>query len=434
MISSPFYFPGINYSLSFWVYRNTTASQYDKLCAYLSNTTSVDDGVMLTEIYIRSTLSPAVSTTGWYQYSFDLSDYGLIPGDIKHLIFEGTLLDRRPGAAHLKIDQMVLTDEADFPENENTSIDGIVIQPNVNLFYNSNIDANNPLITSLPNYDYLGDKRVIGLTGYAADIDILATAPSGSWYGRIYYGGSWHTADPAFIAETDVEREFTFVSVNFTAKDGDVFIFLNNGEDFTLPVELSSFSATTTSENFAQISWATASESNLLGYNVYRNERDNSETCQRVNSTIISANNYSTGSNYSFVDSEIEIETTYYYWLESLELSNEGNLYGPVNVRVESEENNNILPTTTNLFSAYPNPFNPETTINFNVKENDMASLVIFNLKGQVVKSYADFLPGQHSIVWKAKDKNSNDVASGVYFYKLTSDSYKKTKRMILMK
>ncbi len=103
-------------------------------------------------------------------------------------------------------------------------------------------------------------------------------------------------------------------------------------------------------------------------------------------------------------------------------------------MRIESELNNNVLPTATSLFAAYPNPFNPETTINFNVKENDLASLVIYNLKGQVVKSYTNFLPGQHSLVWNAKDNNNKNVASGVYLYKLISNSYNKTNKMILMK
>jgi hypothetical protein len=228
---------------------------------------------------------------------------------------------------------------------------------------------------------------------------------------------------------------FVYLLINYdNASKGDVDVVVTNNVEQTLPVELSSFNAIATADNFAQISWETASESNLLGYNIYRNERENSETSQRVNTNIISANNYASGSKYSFVDSEIETETTYYYWLESVELSNENKLYGPVSVRIESELNNNVLPTATSLFAAYPNPFNPETTINFNVKENDMASLVIYNLKGQVVKSYTNFLPGQHSLVWNAKDNNNKNVTSGVYLYKLISNSYNKTNKMILMK
>lgn len=202
----------------------------------------------------------------------------------------------------------------------------------------------------------------------------------------------------------------------------------------TLPVELSSFTALTTSENYAQINWETASESNLLGYNIYRNENEDSQSAQRVNPKIITANNTATGASYSYLDQEVENQTTYYYWLESLELSNENTLYGPVTVKFESQDNNNVLPTVTTLSSAYPNPFNPQTTIKFSVKANDSAQLIIYNLKGQIIKSYPKFLPGQHVIVWNAKDNNNHDVSSGVYLYKLISSSYSKTNKMILMK
>ncbi len=202
----------------------------------------------------------------------------------------------------------------------------------------------------------------------------------------------------------------------------------------TLPVELSSFSATITAENYAQINWETASESNLLGYNIYRNENEDSQTAQRLNPEIITAHNTANGANYSYLDQEVDNQTTYYYWLESLELSNENTLYGPVTVKIESQENNNVLPTATNLSSAYPNPFNPQTTIKFSVKESDTAQLIIYNLKGQIIKTYPKFLPGQHVIVWNAKDNNNKDVTSGVYLYKLISHSYSKTNKMILMK
>ncbi len=202
----------------------------------------------------------------------------------------------------------------------------------------------------------------------------------------------------------------------------------------TLPVELSSFTALTTSENYAQINWETASESNLLGYNIYRNENEDSQSAQRVNPKIITANNTATGASYSYLDQEVENQTTYYYWLESLELSNENTLYGPVTVKFESQDNNNVLPTVTNLSSAYPNPFNPQTTIKFSVKASDSAQLIIYNLKGQIIKSYPKFLPGQHVIVWNATDNNNQDVSSGVYLYKLISNSYSKTNKMILMK
>jgi hypothetical protein len=86
------------------------------------------------------------------------------------------------------------------------------------------------------------------------------------------------------------------------------------------------------------------------------------------------------------------------------------------------------------LLTNYPNPFNPETTIEFNVKKNEKGYLTIFNIKGQVVKEYPEFQDGKHCVVWSGDDKHGKEVASGVYFYRLKTGSYNTVKKMIMMK
>ncbi|MCK4653897.1 MAG: DUF1565 domain-containing protein [Candidatus Cloacimonetes bacterium] len=98
--------------------------------------------------------------------------------------------------------------------------------------------------------------------------------------------------------------------------------------------------------------------------------------------------------------------------------------------------NENLIPLITKLNQNYPNPFNPTTTINYSLKENSKVSLNIYNIKGQKVKQLvSDQLPaGQHSVIWNGKDKNGKTVSSGIYFYKLKTRNYEKTRKMILMK
>ncbi len=83
-----------------------------------------------------------------------------------------------------------------------------------------------------------------------------------------------------------------------------------------------------------------------------------------------------------------------------------------------------------------PNPFNPETSISFSLKEETQASITVYNMKGQKVKTLVNefMTSGDHSIVWNGKDDNGNDVSSGVYFYKLTTKNYSQINKMILMK
>jgi hypothetical protein len=96
-----------------------------------------------------------------------------------------------------------------------------------------------------------------------------------------------------------------------------------------------------------------------------------------------------------------------------------------------------------NLFSIYkyrlnnfPNPFNPETTINYSLKENTKVSLNIYNIKGQLVKVLVnDFQDaGEHSVIWNGIDSNGNRVGSGIYFYKFKAGDFQKIRKMVLIK
>ena len=86
------------------------------------------------------------------------------------------------------------------------------------------------------------------------------------------------------------------------------------------------------------------------------------------------------------------------------------------------------------LKSAYPNPFNPETKIEFSVKEGDKAKLFIYNIKGEIVKTYSEFTCGSYSIIWKGKNNQGRKVRSGVYFYELKSQTVDEIKKMVLLK
>ncbi len=94
-----------------------------------------------------------------------------------------------------------------------------------------------------------------------------------------------------------------------------------------------------------------------------------------------------------------------------------------------------ILPYT-NLYSNYPNPFNPTTTISFSIPQADKVNLSIYNIKGQKVKELAsdNFAQGRHNLVWDGKDSNGKNASSGVYFYKIKTSHDKITKKMMLLK
>lgn len=88
-------------------------------------------------------------------------------------------------------------------------------------------------------------------------------------------------------------------------------------------------------------------------------------------------------------------------------------------------------PTEYSLTQNYPNPFNPETTIEYTLPIAVQVKIEVYNLLGQVIEVLVDAEQeaGYHSVQWDA-----SDLASGVYFYRLTAGNFTDSKRMVLMK
>ncbi len=86
-----------------------------------------------------------------------------------------------------------------------------------------------------------------------------------------------------------------------------------------------------------------------------------------------------------------------------------------------SGSDNHVQESIGQNLSNYPNPFNPETTIEFNLHQKQRVDLTIYNVKGQKVKTLFNSLAekGKHRIVWNGKDNSGRSVGSGVFFYRL---------------
>lgn len=100
---------------------------------------------------------------------------------------------------------------------------------------------------------------------------------------------------------------------------------------------------------------------------------------------------------------------------------------------IEEEE---LTPAVTELHSAYPNPFNPATTIRFSLREDDKVKLEIYNIAGQLVNRLIDepLSAGMHTVKWQGTDERGNPVSSGIYFYRLSSSNYQKVRKAVLLK
>jgi hypothetical protein len=94
-----------------------------------------------------------------------------------------------------------------------------------------------------------------------------------------------------------------------------------------------------------------------------------------------------------------------------------------------------VAPSSFALHRAYPNPFNPFTNLSFTLPEAMNYSLRIYNVAGQLVRSY-DGVGSQNLnvVTWDGRDEAGSEVSSGVYFYKLTAGGFSATEKMVMMK
>jgi len=121
------------------------------------------------------------------------------------------------------------------------------------------------------------------------------------------------------------------------------------------------------------------------------------------------------------IDISISFEG-YQYWTDSLKIQL---------ISVDVVENESVLPFKNNLSNAYPNPFNPITTIEYELAEAGEVQLLIFNLLGQEVARLIDETKsaGKYKVIWDA-----TRYSSGIYYYRIETEHFNKTQKLILLK
>jgi len=178
------------------------------------------------------------------------------------------------------------------------------------------------------------------------------------------------------------------------------------------------------------------SESNLVGYQVYRGTSDRLAEARKLDD-FVPATNTSQQQVYVIFDREYLPSGTYYYWLEHLEMDGGSHYHGPVSLELgDNGPSTPELPVIKGISSIYPNPFNPETNIRFGLSEASGFKLRIYNARGQLVRDLAsgDLPRGYHTIKWNGRDERGASCASGIYFLVMTSgrDSFKR--KLVIMK
>jgi flagellar hook assembly protein FlgD len=89
-----------------------------------------------------------------------------------------------------------------------------------------------------------------------------------------------------------------------------------------------------------------------------------------------------------------------------------------------------------NLKQNYPNPFNPSTNIEYDLSEAGEIKVEIFNVIGELISTIVNEYqrPGKYTVKWDGTDDSGGKAASGVYFYRVTSNEKLQTRKMILLR
>jgi hypothetical protein len=110
-----------------------------------------------------------------------------------------------------------------------------------------------------------------------------------------------------------------------------------------------------------------------------------------------------------------------------------GSAFSSVKLSSESA----LIPDRFLLYNNYPNPFNPSTTLRFDLPENSKVSLVVYNLLGESIRTIVnnvDYKPGRFSVEWDGRDNSGFTVPSGVYLIRFETEKYREVKKAILLK
>lgn len=188
-----------------------------------------------------------------------------------------------------------------------------------------------------------------------------------------------------------------------------------NFPDNSLPVELSEFNAAFNHDKIL-ITWKTESETNNLGFNIYRAFSDigpesfNTLNFVKINELIIpGVGTDSHGKTYIYSDENIPVAKYYYYYLEDISFDGEGTLSDTISVKQIEKTGNPVI------FKNYPNPFNSSTSFFIQLPFDSEVEVEIFNLLGEKITSFKRSLSlSKIEIKWQA-----SGISSGVYIARL---------------
>lgn len=240
----------------------------------------------------------------------------------------------------------------------------------------------------------------------------------------------------AFSGTTSISVDASTTADNSEGTSRDLSEEFSATWDVPVPAELASFAAEVTIDNEVVLHWGVASQSNNLGWEVYRSV-DNSQFAQ-IGELIPGDGTTDQFRTYSYEDADLPNSNVVYYYLRQVDLDGSTAKSEVIEVSLGSTfVGQQALPLASALRQNFPNPFNPETTISFDLADQAVVSLTVYDVSGQTVRELIrgeDYSAGRYEHLWDGRDNRGTPVASGLYLYRIETDNFTAMKKMVLLK
>ena len=255
-----------------------------------------------------------------------------------------------------------------------------------------------------------GTLTILDAEGNMLDLDDMMMVSGPTSLKLKVTGGTLQVTVKANVDGTDTEAvTFTFTQLN--------------------PAELASFDGAM-QDNQVVLNWSTVSQTNNAGWRITRSV--DGENFEAVGNFVQGAGTSDALLNYTFEDKNLPGVEKVYYRLEQVDLDGSVSQSNVIEVLLGAR-----MPLPTEFaVNVYPNPFNPSTTISYDLPESAPVSVVIYDVLGQQVRHLISQFnsAGRYSVQWDARDNQGRGVASGVYIARVDAGTTTLSQKMLLLK
>ena len=180
-------------------------------------------------------------------------------------------------------------------------------------------------------------------------------------------------------------------------------------------------------ETYVTLTWNAVS---IDDFNYYIVERSTDvEFADDVESNALLVNYYE--------DHNLEYDTEYFYRVYYVAGGANSEYSEVISVTLEwLDVDGDQLPTVYALHQNYPNPFNPVTNLSYDLPEDAMVNITVFDMMGRVVRTLVNGQQsaGYKSLLWNATNNSGQPISAGLYIYTIQAGEFSQTKKMILLK